>query len=125
MQHLQLFEKPNSLPRVAIENAQDVYDTFNQCEVANSAAEAITNEIMLCDMQWSAEDGVSDSVNSLVWTTFIKQAITQMLVTGIVVWKKIAPREGTTAARVIQPQEYSAYYDENFVLVAKEIKERH
>ena len=123
MQHLQLFESKNSMPKIRIENVQHIYDTFNECEIANSAAEAITNEIALCDMQWSAEEGVSDAVTSSVWTTFVKQAVVQMLVAGTVVWKKIAPRGGITAARVLQPQEYFAHYDENFTLVAKQIKE--
>ena len=123
MQHLALFEESNSLPRVAVENVTDIYDTFKQCEIANSAAEAISNEIALCNLQWSAEDAVSDTIKSSTWTTFVKHALVQMLVTGVVVWKKIAPREGSTAARVLQPSEYVAHYDENFVLVAKEIQQ--
>ena len=94
MQHLALFEESNSLPRVAVENVTDIYDTFKQCEIANSAAEAISNEIALCNLQWSAEDAVSDTIKSSTWTTFVKHALVQMLVTGVVVWKKIAPREG-------------------------------
>lgn len=125
MQALNLFEDAGKTAgsRVAVENAADVYATFKACEIANSAARAILNEIALCDMQWEGEEGSSDHVVNSTWDTFVQQAVVQLLVTGIVAWKKIPPRDGSTAARVLQPQEYTAHYDTQYVLVVKEIQQ--
>jgi hypothetical protein len=125
MQALALFDKgsgPQNV-RTRVEAAQQFYDTFDDCEVANTAAQAILNEIALCDMVWTAQEGSSTVIDSAIWTTFVQQALTQMLVAGFVVWKKIQPREGSTAARVLQPQEYTAHYDSHYHLTIDCVEE--
>ena len=124
MQNLTLFENDNdnsNTLRVAVENCEDVYDTFQNCEVANAATQAILNEIALCDMLWIADEGSSDHVDNSDWKTFVQHAVVQILVSGIVVWKKLPPKQGSTAARILQPQEYNAHYNSRYDLVVKQI----
>lgn len=123
MQALTLFQRSeNGLARVLIsqDEIKNVYTAFKNCEIANAAVQAILNEIALCEMTWGIGDDESDPVVEQEWNTFTRHAVTQVLVAGFVVWKKMPPKNGATTARVLQPSEFTAHYDERYRLKVTE-----
>lgn len=123
MQALALFDgAESSVKRVAIDtnDLKHVHDMFKACEVANAAVQAILNEIALCDMTWGIEGDESDHVDEQEWKVFTQHAVVQLVVAGFVVWKKMQPRGGKTAARVLQPSEFAAFYDDRYMLKVTE-----